>query len=177
MNLSCFPFLDICVRDAFILTPDQGFSAEYEWKQVFTSGFESYRGQQYQFTEANRSLSFPGDYTFRVSKLFNGCYAESSVFTIHVHADPDTPQIDLEGKNCGEDPVTIKVINPDSDLTYVWSNGVIGHSMITGIAGSYSVTASSELGCESKSSPVIVRSYEPYLLMTPGCEEMCSAWL
>lgn len=101
----------------------------------------------------NRTLvtGTAGSYSVTVTDV-NGCSATSSPVAITINP---LPTVDLGGDRaiCVGSTVTL---DAGSFASYSWSNNSTGQTLVTGTAGSYSVTVTDANGCSATSSPVVV---------------------
>ncbi|AOW19243.1 T9SS type B sorting domain-containing protein [Urechidicola croceus] len=101
----------------------------------------------------------------RMSSISNGgCQGIGPYLTLIVNEKPIVEVIEPQDIYCINGPdITLEVLNPDSSLTYIWSNDADGNDIIGGgnsiaisNAGEYFVTAVSNESCESNPTTVIV---------------------
>ncbi len=101
----------------------------------------------------NRTLvtGTAGSYSVTVTDV-NGCSATSLPVAITINP---LPTVDLGGDRaiCVGSTVTL---DAGSFASYSWSNNSTGQTLVTGTAGSYSVTVTDANGCSATSSPVVV---------------------
>lgn len=112
----------------------------------------------------------------------NSCDDTSDVFTLEVLPNPTTPVLTTipSGIICGGDPVDISVSNPQTNITYSWSEGsssFYGGGTAPGItvvqAGDYVVTATNDLGCSATSAAVTIHPPPDFSDVLSGCYEFC----
>jgi hypothetical protein len=105
-------------------------------------------------TTQSITVNASGSYTVTVTNA-SGCSKTSAATAVTVNANP-TPTTTPSGNvsiNQGSN-VTINVNG--SFNSYLWSNGATTSSIITGTAGSYTVTVTNASGCSGTSAPVVV---------------------
>ncbi len=125
-----------------------------------------------------------GTYTYVLvaSAAGNSCNDTSDVFTLEVLANPALPVLTSapSGILCGGDPINLSVSNPQTDITYTWSEGsssFYGGGTPPGItvvrSGNYAATATNVLGCSSTSASISINPAPDFSDVLSGCYEFC----
>ena len=115
---------------------------------------DSYRWSNGETTKSI-TVKSSGTYTAYIENEF-GCERASDPINITVNANP-TPQINISGQTefCETDSVRLYV-TPIAGMTYTWSNGETGSSIIVKSSGNYYVSSTNQSGCISISESVNV---------------------
>lgn len=89
----------------------------------------------------------PGNfsYTFRVTDSA-GCNFDTAV-NVLVNPLPIKPDLGADTIICADQQITLNVLNPESGITYNWSNGLAGTSTNINTPGQYRVIARNAGGC------------------------------
>lgn len=112
----------------------------------------------------------------------NSCNDTSDVFTVDVIENPVIPVLTSLplGVLCGGDPINLSVTNPQTDITYTWSEGSSSFygggtpPAITVVqSGNYTVTATNNLGCTSASTAIAINPPPDFSDVLSGCYEFC----
>ncbi len=150
--------------------------------QAFSTGTVTYawninsNEQRIQFTNEGGNLPIPGDYMFSV-QVFDaqsGCLSDSASIHVLIHELPVMPLIALEaGPGCSFNDNLLTITNPQSGVTYLWSDGQVGTSVVVDNAGSYYVTATNMYGCSSASNTIEISPSAPMDQLPAGCVTAC----
>ncbi len=129
-------------------------------------------GNTSNIVTATATLTGIYQFILLVTDNVTGCTARDT-FCVWVNPSP-TVAIAPLGYFCEGIAHTISVSPVTAGLIYSWSNGVLGTSIITGAAGSYSATAfNPNTGCTAKSNTVYINK-RPYVALFPiGCDTLC----
>lgn len=119
----------------------------------------------------------PGEYNFELTVTSaDGCIAKDAICITLVQSPTLTitaPTGPLcEGKNHTFTAVGTSNTNP-SDYSIKWSNGVIGNTMTTGVAGSYTATIINAAGCTATVTAGTIKSLPDVSLFPKGCQTAC----
>ena len=131
--------------------------------------------EKISFTSEGGNLLGPGvhDFTFYVNQSVTDCSNEAS-FIIEVFPLPNKPVIALiSGSGCSDDDNVLQVTNPESGITYVWSDGQTGISINTSGSGDYFVTAFDQEGCSIQSDLLTIQPSALGDQIPGGCYLRC----
>lgn len=123
------------------------------------------------------STTVPGEYNFELTVTSkDGCISKDAI-CITVVKSPTVNITTPTGKLCEGKKHTFTAIgtantNPN-DYTIQWSNGVIGNTMTTGKAGSYSATIINSAGCSATAFAGTINSLPNVSLFPKGCQTAC----
>lgn len=165
-----YDYYSICEgEDVFLETIDKpGYS--YTWSTGET-------GMSIAFSEDRNNLLTAGTYEYFIDVLDSntGCANQVGPMTVVVHSNPSNIVIaaDIAGLICESTTTTFNVVSPAADLVYVWSNGVQGTSMTTGLEGDYYVTAYNANGCETESNHLNIIPGPDITKIPSGCHTLC----
>ncbi len=119
----------------------------------------------------------PGTHLFTVtmSDNFTGCNATVGPFEVIIHEKPEDIEITASpsGVLCADNLTTFTITNPDATLTYIWSNGMLGTTMVTDEPGVYFVEGFNSFGCSQKSNTLEVLEGPDTNFIPDGCLERC----
>jgi len=142
----------------------------YEWSDGSTVA-------SLKYDDTERPLLEPGLYsfTFEVTNILSGCAAQSDSFFVRIHPVPAEVVLitDLSPPLCSNETVQISVQNPNSELTYTWSNGNVGAELSTQLAGIYTVTATNTFSCSSESNSITIHPLPDVNFAPKGCLAAC----
>lgn len=139
--------------------PDIFVSGELTFCEGNTVTLTSSPGASYLWSngETTRSITTdnPGQYTVTVTNN-NGCERISDPVTVIVLPNQKPEIAALSSTDiCEGETVTLQVTNAQADVTYTWSNGVVGIENTVSTVGSYYVIASNNR-CSQSSEPIEV---------------------
>ncbi|MCH8329850.1 MAG: PKD domain-containing protein [Bacteroidetes bacterium] len=140
---------DYCVND-FIQLQTQSTWTSYQW--IFDDGppfDEVYVPVGFPFfiySQFPALLIHTGNYAVIVTDPLTGCRDTSDLFPIVVHPLPDTPILAISGTGpfCEGGVDTITITNPQTGVTYTWSTGAVGLSIVVSASGAYTATATNQ---------------------------------
>jgi len=161
--------LHICYGTEFEISAFSTGNVSYHW----TTGEFT---QVIQFTNEGANLPNPGlnEYTVITTDLMSGCISDSSMIVIEIFDLPNVPVISLtSGSGCSFNPNVLQVLNPEAGVTYEWSDGQDGLSIIAGQAGGYHVAAVNPNGCRSTSNTIFINPSAPVDQIPGGCFIKC----
>ena len=123
------------------------------------------------------TATVPGEYNFELTVTSaNGCIAKDAICVTLVQS-PTITITSPTGQLCeGKNHTFIAVGTPNSnpsDYSIKWSNGVIGNTMTTGVAGSYTATIINAAGCTATASAGTIKSLPDVSLFPKGCQTAC----
>ncbi len=123
------------------------------------------------------TATVPGEYNFEITVTSkDGCIAKDAICITLVQSPTLTitaPTGQLcEGKKYTFTATGTSNTNP-SDYFIKWSNGVIGNTMTTGIAGNYSATIINSAGCTATAFAGTIKSLPDVSLFPKGCQTAC----
>ncbi|MBC5837540.1 serine hydrolase [Flavobacterium muglaense] len=123
------------------------------------------------------TTTVPGEYNFELTVTSKeGCIAKDAICITLVKSPTLTitaPTGPLcEGKKYTFTAIGTPNTNP-SDYTIQWSNGVIGNTMTTGVAGSYSATIVNSAGCTASAFGGTIKRLPDVSLFPKGCQTLC----
>ncbi len=98
--------------------------------------------------------------SYSVQAISNGCTSAVSQVTVSLNPLPQAPGIAGNLSFCVGGNTTLSIPNPQTNTTYLWSNGTNSNSILVNAAGSFSVQAISN-GCTSTVSTPSVVSVNP----------------
>ena len=156
-------------EDVFLQTIDKpGYSYTWSTGEV---------GMAIEFSEERNNLLTAGTYEYFIDIIDSntGCSNQVGPMTVVVHDNPSNIQIaaDIAGLICESTTTTFNVVSPDNALTYIWSNGVQGTSMTTGLEGDYYVTAYNANGCNTESNHLNIVPGPDITKIPSGCHTLC----
>ena len=131
---------------------------------------------QQVFDEEHSNQLSVGDHDFTVTVTDNasGCTSVSGPFTVTINPLPTNVTISANpSPTCENEVTTISVNSPQTDYTYYWSNGEIGTSITTSLAGIYSVTAVTPFGCRGESNELEIFAAPDISKVPDGCHTRC----
>ncbi len=163
------PSLELCAGEEFEIQAFSTGVVTYSWN----TGSDQ---QGIQFTNEGANLPAAGDHTFTVVTFdpLTGCYSDSTFIHVLVHQLPVVPVVSLtSGSGCSFNDNTLTVINPESGVTYLWSDGQIGVSIVVTTAGAYFVVATNPNGCSSASNIISISPSAPVDQIPAGCITAC----
>ncbi|MFT5800700.1 MAG: gliding motility-associated-like protein [Nonlabens sp.] len=115
------------------------------------------------------------DFIVTVTDVSTGCTSEVGPYTVTINPLPTNVQITANPiPVCAPQMTTFSVLSPQVGYTYLWSNGAIGETMVTSIAGEYYVTAITPFGCSGESNTLEIFSAPDITLVPDGCHERCA---
>ncbi|MFK7807755.1 MAG: PKD domain-containing protein, partial [Saprospiraceae bacterium] len=115
------------------------------------------------------------DFVVTVTDVTTGCTSEVGPYTVTINPLPTNVQIQATPiPVCSPDLTTFSVVSPEPGYTYLWSNGAIGETMETSIAGEYYVTAITPFGCQGESNTLEIFAAPDITLVPDGCHERCA---
>ncbi|HJW30122.1 MAG TPA: hypothetical protein VJ508_12860, partial [Saprospiraceae bacterium] len=150
--------------------------------QVFGAGNLTYHwsdgssGNILTFTSEGGNLPMEGHYTYEVygDLLPYPCLSDTAAAVIDIIGLPDVPLIALTGgSGCALDNNTLQVTNPQAGIEYQWSDGQMGTSITTRVAGTYLVIAMNANGCTRQSATIEIKASAPVDLIPGGCFIEC----
>ena len=115
----------------------------------------------------------PGSYTVQTSN--GSCIANSAPTTVSLNPVP-TANITANGPTtfCSGGQVTLAATT-GNNFTYLWSNGSTAATLVTAVAGNYSVTVTNSFGCSATSAPqAVVVNAVPTVPAISGSATVCS---
>ncbi|AEE53680.1 hypothetical protein [Haliscomenobacter hydrossis] len=93
------------------------------------------------------------NYKIYVTELKSGCVSQAEDYVL-VRSNPSVILIPINPLVCkqGENylPTEVKVANPITGLSYMWSNGATGDKVLVNQPGAYTVTATTTAGCKAE---------------------------
>jgi gliding motility-associated-like protein len=115
------------------------------------------------------------EFTVTITDFSTGCTSEAGPYTVTINPLPTNVQITASPLPvCSPDLTTLSVVSPQAGYTYLWSNGAVGTSITSGVAGDYTVTAITPFGCEGLSNTITVFPAPDVTLVPDGCHERCA---
>ncbi len=186
-----FPKPELIIRAREILGPDSYgpwtsslqlcAGSEFE-----ISGFSTGNGtwhwsngaitQVIQFTLEGANLPGPGihSFTLYMTDLSTGCISDTSLFVVEIFDLPNMPVIALTGgSGCSFNDNMLTVTNPQTGITYLWSDGQAGPSIKVTQQGLYHVDAINEHGCILRSSAIVILPSAQVDQIPGGCFIKC----
>lgn len=129
----------------------------------------------------NLGMQQNGNYIVRVNTTDeHGCISNSEPFLVTMNAAPDMPIIVLQlspdeiNFPCEGSSSTLYVESPQANVTYYWSTGETGTSIVVNQKGDYSVKAVSDAGCSTESEfPFTIHPLPDISKVMTGCYEFC----
>lgn len=160
--------MTVCLGDYFVLQATELDGYIYTWSNSVSDNPLAY------YPHLNNLP--PERHVFSVEAMAanSNCVLEDSDFVVNIVAPPSEPIIEIDQSvPCESDINRLSVTNPEAGVEYIWSNGAKGVSILTSVAGFYSVEAVNEAGCISASSSIRIYK-KPYLSgWFGGCFEQC----
>ncbi len=158
-------------EDVYLEVIGAGTNYSYEWSTgVFT--------EEISFTEERGNLLSQGTHVFTVTVTDEntGCTYEAGPFVVNVHPNPVMPLISSNPPYpiCEGTLATFSVNDPDTALTYFWSNGAVGENIMASLADLYSVTAVNIFGCTNESNKLGIVEGPDIRKIPQGCFERCN---
>jgi gliding motility-associated-like protein len=149
--------------------------------QAFSTGVVTYSWNNgsdqpgIQLTNEGANLPAAGDHTFTVVAFdpVTGCFSDSTSIHVLVHQLPVAPIVSLTGPGCSFNDNTLTVTNPEPGVTYLWSDGQTGVSIVVTTAGAYFVVATNPYGCSSASNIISISPSAPVDQIPAGCISAC----
>jgi gliding motility-associated-like protein len=115
------------------------------------------------------------EFVVTITDFSTGCTSEVGPYTVTINPLPTNVQITASPLPvCSPELTTLSVVNPQVGYTYLWSNGAVGVTTETGVAGLYSVTAITPFGCEGESNSIEIFPAPDVTLVPDGCHERCA---
>ena len=161
--------LELCAGEEFEFQAFSTGQVTYSWN----TGSDQ---QGIQFTNEGANLPVAGEHTFTVVAIdqMTGCLSDSTSINVLVHPLPEVPVVSLTaGNGCSFNDNTLTVINPEAGVTYLWSDGQTGVSVVVTTAGAYYVIATSPYGCSSSSNIISISPSAPVNQIPSGCINAC----
>ena len=161
--------LQICYGTEYELSAFSTGNVSYHWSDGSVT-------QVVQFTNEGANLPPPGlnEYTVVTTDITSGCISDSTSIIVKIFALPDVPFISLaSGTGCSSNPNTLQVTNPEAGVTYTWSDGQEGTSIMVENAGGYLVTATNQNGCNTISNIITINPAAPVDQLPGGCFIEC----
>ncbi|MBY0486797.1 MAG: serine hydrolase [Flavobacteriaceae bacterium] len=123
------------------------------------------------------TATVPGEYNFELTVTSkDGCIAKDVICVTLVQS----PTINITapiGQLCEGHSYTFSATGTSnttpSDYIIKWSNGVIGNTMTTGLAGSYSATIANAAGCTAYKFAGTISPIPDVSLFPKGCQTLC----
>jgi large repetitive protein len=115
----------------------------------------------------------PGSYTVQTSN--GSCIANSAPTTVSLNPVP-TANITANGPTtfCSGGQVTLAATT-GNNFNYLWSNGSTAATLVSAVAGNYSVTVTNSFGCSATSAPqAVVVNAVPTVPAISGSATVCS---
>ncbi len=134
--------------------------------------------QKISFTGEAGNLLSAGQHTFTVvvTDRLTNCSSEPAEIIIIVHDNPQDFTLAIQsGTACSESTNILEVLNPESGVHYVWSDGQEGEQIEATESGFYSVIATNAFGCTTESLNTLIINQSPRVDLFPsGCFIRCN---
>lgn len=161
--------LELCAGEEFEIQAFSTGVVTYSWN---TGSDQS----GIQFTNEGANMPAAGEHTFTVVAFdpLTGCYSDTTFIDVLVHQLPVVPIVSLSsGPGCSFNDNTLTITNPEPGVTYLWSDGQTGVSIVVTTAGAYFVMATNPYGCSSASNIISISPSAPVDQIAAGCITTC----
>lgn len=161
--------LVVCQGQEFELTAFGSTNVSYDWST-------GQSGKTISFTIEGGNLPGAGKLIYYVitEHWTSGCFSDTAFIDVEVIANPNYPVINLtDGSGCGHDLNTLTVVNPQTGIQYIWSDGQKGLTITTEKSGDYYVVAFNANGCSTKGNTVTIKPAAPVDQIPGGCFIKC----
>jgi gliding motility-associated-like protein len=161
--------VELCQGEAFELQVFSTSQVTYSWSHISDQ-------QTLQFTDEGGNLPLAGEHIFTVLAFdpLTGCLSDSTSIHVLIHPLPVVPVISLtSGSGCSFNDNILTITNPEPGISYQWSDGQSGTSILVDKAGAYFVTAINAKGCMSLSNTLIIEAAAQVDQIPAGCIMAC----
>ena len=160
----------ICDAGCIILKAPVSGAYSYQWLDQFNNSVPFETNSLFLACNGNLSLS---PFSVSVTDINTGCSAVSDPFPVHLATSPAFT-IHISGDACEGSPNTLDVDPVQPNVSYTWSNGATGPSIVVQQAGIYTAIGTDTItGCQGTASATIHPL--PDLCIVPaGCYDVCN---
>ncbi|MBI1225162.1 MAG: PKD domain-containing protein [Bacteroidetes bacterium] len=159
----------ICEGEDVNLVVQGNLNYTYVWSDGSTS-------TEINFTDDKGNLLPTGSYIFTVTITDGnaGCTSIEGPFQVTVNPLPlIVATSNPSGFLCENNPATLNVVSPQTNVTYVWNTGVFANSIDVLAGGSYFVRAINAFGCEGRSNTLVLHQAPSPSIIPDGCHIQC----
>ncbi len=160
----------ICDAGCVVLQAPVSGSYSYQWLDQFGNPIPFETNSLFLACDSNLPLS---PFSVSVTDINTGCSAVSDSFPVHLAFSP-VFTIDVSPTDCEGDTVVLSVNPIQPGVTYTWSNGATGPSIVVQQAGTYTAVGMDVItGCQGTAGATIHPL--PDLCIVPaGCYDVCN---
>jgi PKD repeat protein len=161
----------ICDNNCIILNASQGFGYSYQW---FDKSGNSLPGQTNQTIQICANTYQDSVYV-QITQSPSNCTVNSGWWKITLATSPLVIINVVSGNLCAGSPnLLMAVASPPGNVTFTWSTGASGASIIATQQGTYTVYATDTLsGCSSNAS-ITINPLPDLCIIPSGCYEACN---
>lgn len=168
-----------CIGDKTFLNIFSGRNYTYSWLRKGglspdpPVAYNPSTDKPYLMKDAVDDLSDNNQYWGIVTDPTSGCSDTVGPVRIHVYGRVNAPFVATASSPCvSHGPVTLTISNAAADY-FLWSNGVIGNSVVATSAGFYFINMIDTNGCDAGDTMVTIPPGPDFTQLISGCYDKC----